>query len=232
MLASYNEVQLIVYKAALAAGVPQGLAELAGVSAAWLHVNDHAGICTIGRAIANLNNNIARPVKLNTRPGIFQADVENKLASVLYATPSIMDLLRDKLPISIKRLDEPLMLLGALVRYSELRRLHCTLDIRNAHGQTSVVIADGEHRIDKPALLDNSIDSGFSVSININAVAETLSIKDPKKHAIREWRSTKNISATMEKHWHELHRLAARSLVPESLKSKKDGAGAGTIDND
>ena len=232
MLGSYNEVQSVVCKAALAVGVPYGPAELAGVSAAWLHVNGYAGISVAKRAIDNLDRDNARPVMLNQELACFQADGDHKLASALYAAPSITDLLRTSLHIAVVGLDEPLMLLSALVRYSNLWGVTCSLDISNANSHINTLIGDGKHAIDDPDTLGDSTDAGFNISINVVSSAETCVAKVPESNVIRSWRSTQEISPVIQRHWHDLQRLAAKNLVPESLKSKKDGAGAGIIDND
>ena len=91
MHASNAELETLACKAAVGAGLPVGLAEDAGVATAWLSMAGLDGADITCRAIENISKSKARPVMLSNHTASFCPDAKGKLASVMYAAPSIFD---------------------------------------------------------------------------------------------------------------------------------------------
>ena len=228
---SQNEIRSVVSKAAVAIGVPYGLAELAGSSAAWLYVNGYDGISTVGRAVDNLSRGIAKPVMLDCQARRLHSDVEQKLASVFYAAPSVTDLLEVESVATITELDEPLLLIGSLVQCSKLRDTNLVLQFSTTDSDTSLIINRGEFNGDQVSALNLGATVRFDVHLTALPISES-DIKKSERKSTENWRSRRHIDEMTEEYWYALQRLAEKILVPESSESQEHGAGAGLIDND
>ena len=228
---SQNEIRSVVSKAAVAIGVPYGLAELAGSSAAWLYVNGYDGISAVGRAVDNLSRGIAKPVMLDCHARHLHADVEQKLASVFYAAPSVTDLLGVESVATIAELDEPLLLVGSLVQCSKLQDTNFALQFTTTNSDTSLTINRGELNRDQVSALNHGTTVGFNVHLTAFPVSES-DVKRSKRKSAANMRARQHSDAMIEEYWYELENLAKKTLVPESSKSQEHGAGAGLIDND
>ena len=233
MHASNAEIETLTYKAAVGVGLPVGLAEDAGVAAAWLSAAGFAGAEIAYRAIENLRKGKARPVIVSSHSESLCPDTKGKLASVMYAAPSIFDFLQTTSPVTVVRLDEPLLLFGHLVCSSSMPAVELVLHSVGSTGEVlQGVIQRGHGRLEGPPLSNQEAKNGSEVSVTMVGISEDRNFKPTKKEIDVRRVAIQRGVAVNEAIWTELKRLAAQTLVPESVESKQRGAGAGLIDND
>ena len=233
MHASNAEIETLTCKAAVGVGLPVGLAEDAGVAAAWLSAAGFAGAEIAYRAIENLRKGKARPVIVSSHSESLCPDTKGKLASVMYAAPSIFDFLQTTSPVTVVRLDEPLLLFGHLVCSSSIPAVELVLHSVGSTGEVlQGVIQRGHGRLEGPPLSNQEAKNGSEVSVTMVGISEDRNFKPTKKEIDVRRVAIQRGVAVNEAIWTELKRLAAQTLVPESVESKQRGAGAGLIDND
>jgi len=233
MHVSNAEIETLTCKAAVGVGLPVGLAEEAGAAAAWLSAAGFAGAEIAYRAIENLRKGKARPVIVSSHSESLCPDTKGKLASVMYAAPSIFDFLQTTSPVTVVRLDEPLLLFGHLVCSSSIPAVELVLHSVGSTGEVlQGVIQRGHGRLEGPPLSNQEAKTGSEVSVTIVGISEDRNFKPTKREAEARRVAIQRGVAVNEAIWTELKRLAAQTLVPESVESKQRGAGAGLIDND
>jgi len=233
MHVSNAEIETLTCKAAVGVGLPVGLAEDAGVAAAWLSAAGFAGAEIAYRAIENIRKGKARPVIVSSHSESLCPDTKGKLASVMYAAPSVFDFLQTTSPVTVVRLDEPLLLFAHLVCSSYIPAVELVL---HSVGSTGVVlqgvIKRGYGRLEGPPFLNQEAKNGSEVSVTMVGVSQGRNFKPTKTEAEARQDAVQRGVAVSEAIWTKLQRLAAHTLVPESTESKQRGAGAGMIDND
>ena len=233
MHVSNAEIETLTCKAAVGVGLPVGLAEEAGAAAAWLSAAAFAGTEIAYRAIENLRKGKARPVIVSSHSESLCPDTKGKLASVMYAAPSIFDFLQTTSPVTVVRLDEPLLLFGHLVCSSSIPAVELVLHSVGSTGEVlQGVIQTGHGRLEGPPLSNQEAKNGSEVSVTMVGISEDRNFKPTKKEIDVRRVAIQRGVAVNEAIWTELKRLAAQTLVPESVESKQRGAGAGLIDND
>ena len=233
MHVSNAEIETLTCKAAVGVGLPVGLAEEAGAAAAWLSAAGFAGAEIAYRAIENLRMGKARPVIVSSHSESLCPDTKGKLASVMYAAPSIFDFLQTTSPVTVVRLDEPLLLFGHLVCSSSIPAVELVLHSVGSTGEVlQGVIQRGHGRLEGPPLSNQEAKNGSEVSVTMVGISEDRNFKPTKKEIDVRRVAIQRGVAVNEAIWTELKRLAAQTLVPESVESKQRGAGAGLIDND
>ena len=233
MHVSNAEIETLTCKAAVGVGLPVGLAEEAGAAAAWLSAAGFAGAEIAYRAIENLRKGKARPVIVSSHSESLCPDTKGKLASVMYAAPSIFDFLQTTSPVTVVRLDEPLLLFGHLVCSSSIPAVELVLHSVGSTGEVlQGVIQRGHGRLEGPPLSNQEAKNVSEVSVTMVGISEDRNFKPTKKEIDVRRVAIQRGVAVNEATWTELKRLAAQTLVPESVESKQRGAGAGLIDND
>ena len=233
MHVSNAEIETLTCKAAVGVGLPVGLAEEAGAAAAWLSAAGFAGAEIAYRAIENLRKGKARPVIVSSHSESLCPDTKGKLASVMYAAPSIFDFLQTTSPVTVVRLDEPLLLFAHLVCSSSIPAVELVLHSVGSTGAVlQGVIKRGHGRLEGPPLSNQEAKNGSEVSVTMVGISEDRNFKPTKKEIDVRRVAIQRGVAVNEAIWTELKRLAAQTLVPESVESKQRGAGAGLIDND
>ncbi len=233
MHVSNAEIETLTCKAAVGVGLPVGLAEEAGAAAAWLSAAGFAGAEIAYRAIENIRKGKARPVIVSSHSESLCPDTKGKLASVMYAAPSIFDFLQTTSPVTVVRLDEPLLLFGHLVCSSSIPAVELVLHSVGSTGEVlQGVIQRGHGRLEGPPLSNQEAKNGSEVSVTMVGISEDRNFKPTKKEIDVRRVAIQRGVAVNEAIWTELKRLAAQTLVPESVESKQWGAGAGLIDND
>ena len=233
MHVSNAEIETLTCKAAVGVGLPVGLAEEAGAAAAWLSAVGFAGAEIAYRAIENLRKGKARPVIVSSHSESLCPDTKGKLASVMYAAPSIFDFLQTTSPVTVVRLDEPLLLFGHLVCSSSIPAVELVLHSVGSTGEVlQGVIQRGHGRLEGPLFSNQEAKNGSEVSVTMVGISEDRNFKPTKKEIDVRRVAIQRGVAVNEAIWTELKRLAAQTLVPESVESKQRGAGAGLIDND
>ncbi len=233
MHVSNAEIETLTCKAAVGVGLPVGLAEEAGAAAAWLSAAGFAGAEIAYRAIENLRKGKARPVIVSSHSESLCPDTKGKLASVMYAAPSIFDFLQTTSPVTVVRLDEPLLLFGHLVCSSSIPAVELVLHSVGSTGEVlQGVIQRGHGRLEGPPFSNQEAKNGSEVSVTMVGISEDRNFKPTKKEIDVRRVAIQRGVAVNEAIWTELKRLAAQTLVPESVESKQRGAGAGLIDND
>ena len=233
MHVSNAEIETLTCKAAVGVGLPVGLAEEAGAAAAWLSAAGFAGAEIAYRAIENIRKGKARPVIVSSHSESLCPDTKGKLASVMYAAPSIFDFLQTTSPVTVVRLDEPLLLFGHLVCSSSIPAVELVLHSVGSTGEVlQGVIQRGHGRLEGPPLSNQEAKNGCEVSVTMVGISEDRNFKPTKKEIDVRRVAIQRGVAVNEAIWTELKRLAAQTLVPESVESKQRGAGAGLIDND
>jgi len=233
MHVSNAEIETLTCKAAVGVGLPVGLAEEAGAAAAWLSAAGFAGAEIAYRAIENLRKGKARPVIVSSHSESLCPDTKGKLASVMYAAPSIFDFLQTTSPVTVVRLDEPLLLFGHLVCSSSMPAVELVLHSVGSTGEVlQGVIQRGHGRLEGPPFSNQEAKNGSEVSVTMVGISEDRNFKPTKKEIDVRRVAIQRGVAVNEAIWTELKRLAAQTLVPESVESKQRGAGAGLIDND
>ena len=233
MHVSNAEIETLTCKAAVGVGLPVGLAEEAGAAAAWLSAAGFAGAEIAYRAIENLRKGKARPVIVSSHSESLCPDTKGKLASVMYAAPSIFDFLQTTSLVTVVRLDEPLLLFGHLVCSSSIPAVELVLHSVGSTGEVlQGVIQSGHGRLEGPPFSNQEAKNGSEVSVTMVGISEDRNFKPTKKEIDVRRVAIQRGVAVNEAIWTELKRLAAQTLVPESVESKQRGAGAGLIDND
>ena len=233
MHVSNAEIETLTCKAAVGVGLPVGLAEEAGAAAAWLSAAGFAGAEIAYRAIENLRKGKARPVIVSSHSESLCPDTKGKLASVMYAAPSIFDFLQTTSPVTVVRLDEPLLLFAHLVCSSSIPAVELVLHSVGSTGEVlQGVIQRGHGRLEGPPFSNQEAKNGSEVSVTMVGISEDRNFKPTKKEIDVRRVAIQRGVAVNEAIWTELKRLAAQTLVPESVESKQRGAGAGLIDND
>ena len=233
MHVSNAEIETLTCKAAVGVGLPVGLAEEAGAAAAWLSAAGFAGAEIAYRAIENIRKGKARPVIVSSHSESLCPDTKGKLASVMYAAPSILDFLQTTSPVTVVRLDEPLLLFGHLVCSSSMPAVELVLHSVGSTGEIlQGVIQRGHGRLEGPPFSNQEAKNGSEVSVTMVGISEDRNFKPTKKEIDVRRVAIQRGVAVNEAIWTELKRLAAQTLVPESVESKQRGAGAGLIDND
>lgn len=233
MHVSNSEIETLTCKAAVGVGLPVGLAEDAGVAAAWLSAAGFAGAEITYRAIENIRKGKARPVIVSSHSESLCPDTEGKLASVLYAAPSVFDFLQTTLRVTVVRLDEPLLLFAHLVCSSSIPAVELVLHSVGSTGAVlQGVIKRGHGRLEGPPFSNQEAKKGSEASVTMVGVSQDRNFKPTKKEIeVRRVAIQRGVTVN-EAIWTELQRLAAQTLVSESAESKQRGAGAGMIDND
>ena len=233
MHVSNAEIETLTCKAAVGVGLPVGLAEEAGAAAAWLSAAGFAGAEIAYRAIENIRKGKARPVIVSSHSESLCPDTKGKLASVMYAAPSVFDFLQTTSPVTVVRLDEPLLLFAHLVCSSSIPAVELVLHSVGSTGEVlQGVIQRGHGRLEGPPLSNQEAKNGSEVSVTMVGISEDRNFKPTKKEIDVRRVAIQRGVAVNEAIWTELKRLAAQTLVPESVESKQRGAGAGLIDND
>jgi hypothetical protein len=233
MHVSNAEIETLTCKAAVGVGLPVGLAEEAGAAAAWLSAAGFAGAEIAYRAIENLRKGKARPVIISSHSGSLCPDTEGKLASVMYAAPSVFDFLQTTSRVTVVRLDEPLLLFGHLVCSNSIPAVELVFHSIGSTGAVlQGVIQRGHGRLEGPSFSNQETKNGPEVSVAMVDVSQNRNFKPTKREAEVRRDAIQRGVAVNEVIWTELQRLAAQTLVPESAESKQRGAGAGMIDND
>ena len=233
MHASNAEIETLTYKAAVGVGLPVGLAEDAGVAAAWLSAAGFAGAEIAYRAIENIRKGKARPVIVSSHSDSLCPDTKGKLASVMYAAPSVFDFLQTTSPVTVVRLDEPLLLFAHLVCSSSIPAVELVLHSVGSTGAVlQGVIKRGHGRLEGPPFSNQEAKNGSEVSVTMVGVSQGRNFKPTKTEEEARRDAVQRGVAVSEAIWTKLQRLAAYTLVPESTESKQRGAGAGMIDND
>jgi hypothetical protein len=233
MHVSNAEIEALTSKAAIGVGVPVGLAEEAGAAAAWLSAAGFSGAEIAYRAIENIRKGKARPVIISSHSESLCPDTEGKLASVMYAAPSVFDFLQTTSQVTVVRLDEPLLLFGHLVCSSSIPAVEFVF---HSVGSTGVilqgVIQRGHGRLEGSPFSSQEMKNGSEVSTTMIDVSQDRNFKPTKREVEVRGDAIQRGIAVNEVIWIELQRLAEQTLVPESAESKQRGAGAGLIDND
>ena len=233
MHASNAEIETLTCKAAVGVGLPAGLAEDAGVAAAWLSGAGFAGADIACRAIENIRKGRARPVIISGHTASLCPDTKGKLASVMYAAPSLSDFLQTTSRVTVARLDEPLLLFAHLVCSSSVRAMELVLHSVGSTGKVlQGVIQRGHGRLEGPPFSEQEAKNGSEVSVTMVGGSQDRNFKPTKKESETRRAAIQRGVEVTEAIWAELQRLAAHTLVPESATSKQRGAGAGMIDND
>ena len=233
MHASNAELETLACKAAVGVGLPVGLAEDAGVAAAWLSMAGFDGADSTCRAIENIIKSKARPVIVSSQPTSFCPDTKGKLASVIYAAPSVFDFLQTTSRITVSHLDEPLLLFAHLVCSSALREMEFSLRSVGSTGTVlQGVIQRGHGRLDGLPISNQEEKDGYEVTVKMVGLSDDRSFKLTKKEMELHRVAIQRGVVVSEAIWTKLQSLAANTLVPESATSKQRGAGAGMIDND
>jgi hypothetical protein len=233
MHVSNAEIETLTCKAAVGVGLPVGLAEDAGIAAAWLSGAGFAGAEIAYRAIENIRKGKARPVIVSSHSESLCPDMKGKLASVMYAAPSIFDFLQTTSRVAVTRLDEPLLLFAHLVCSSSVPEVELVLHSVGSTGKVlEGVIQSGYGRVEGSPYSNQEAKNGSEVSVTMVGISEDHHFKPTKKEAETCGDAVQRGVAVSELIWTELQRLAAQTLVPESATSKRRGAGAGMIDND
>ena len=233
MHASNAEIETLTCKAAVGVGLPVGLAEDAGVAAAWLSAAGFAGAEIAYRAIENIRKGKARPVIVSSHSDSLCPDTKGKLASVMYAAPSVFDFLQTTSPVTVVRLDQPLLLFAHLVCSSSIPAVELTLHSVGSTGAVlQGVIKRGHGRLEGSPFSNQEAKNGSEVSVTMVGVSQDRNFKPTKTEAEARRDAVQRGVAVSEAIWTKLQRLAAHTLVPESTESKQRGAGAGMIDND
>ncbi len=233
MHASNAEIETLTYKAAVGVGLPVGLAEDAGVAAAWLSMAGFDGVDITCRAIENISNSKARPVIVSNQSTSFCPDTKGKLASVIYAAPSVFDFLQTTSRVTVSHLDEPLLLFAHLVCSSSLRKMEFSLRSVGSIGTVlRGVIQRGHGRLDGLSISNQEEKGGSEVTVTMVSLSEDRNFTLTKKEMEMRRVAIQRGVVVNETIWTKLQSLAANTLVPESATSKQRGAGAGMIDND
>ena len=229
MIGSLNEIEATVRRAAAGVGLPPGLAEDAGRTAAWLAVSGLDDLAAVRRALDGcLPATSSRPDGVGT------------WLSALRAGPPACDLarVRPDSPVVLRAVDEPLLIAAAAgiatdpdgMLWVTWRAGDAAVAVECAMGRPSVRVTG---RTDAPEI---ALRSG-GADVRVGATAPGEAVTGP------EWLSPGDFEARLgailetgfacpDETWTALTGHAARFLVPASAESRLKGAGAGLIDTD
>ena len=233
MHVSNSELRVFSSKAALGAGLPIGVAENFGLAVSWLAYAGFEGPKIACRAINSLAEGRSGPAKLVRKQMLLWPDNNFELSSALYVAPSVSDFLQTQEHIEISRLDEPLLLFAHLICSASVvnRKLALSL-LALDKGPFFAIIHNGNGRFRNELFPKDAEEFGFHVnvqSVQESGVDNLVPTRSEVKFRERSTREGVNVN---EESWHELQRLFARTLVPETFESREKGAGAGLLDND
>lgn len=210
MKRSFNEVETMLRKAVIGAGLPVGLAEDIGRAGAWLAAHGYDGIGAVMSAVRDGMSRSVMPAK-DGRALVF-AD-----ARIAVCGPSAIDFVAVADAADEVRLlnaDSPLLLIG----FAGIAAASYGLDISLvfSNGGTASVSA-GILALNGPVPI-----AGTDVVITCQDTGQTAQSGKPPASGV----------VVGEEIWREAEALAVRTYVPSSAASRAKGAGAGLTDND
>lgn len=233
---SVNELESLVRKAAVGAGVDHGYAQEAAQSAVWLAAAGIDCLAGLARALESWSRGESGPVTADREHRTCTLQTASGMpAGALYAAPAIRDFAELMLKtrgfdrIEARNVELPYLTLGQLARRSGTIPLTVTcLDPGAATPRWTARISgnrsaggvdvDGDVRHDGPGdirvMRSNERDPcGTPLAVDVEALfAERLSIAP--------------------QHYDTLGRFFSFTLVPDSDESRRHGAGAGLVDSD
>jgi hypothetical protein len=227
VIVSLNEIETTVRKAALGVGLPLGIAEEAGLAAAWAATLPIAIETLISEALANIDEKrVARPC-FTLANGLCRAD--GGTTSALWLGPTATDIACGETlcRLACEAVDIPFLAAAIVARACE------------GNSQASAVVAWNTCRliITKGAcsILAPSATAlcarGRGLNLRHESKPEswgvlfaTADLQQLKSQALRDGIGVDSPA------WSHVQRYANRTLVPATERSRLIGAGAGDID--
>jgi hypothetical protein len=208
-----NELQTLIYKAAVGARLPVGIAQEIAAAGVWLAQRRYPVCEMITRALAD-----AIDASVNCKKNDQGFELAEARAAV--AGPSAIDMLmadnRADCEISLNGLDEPLLLLGLVGVAAECAGLTTTISTPE-HSFIIGPVGD----IDQA-----SFPTHGPIDVSLQPASDdrtTILIAPATRY---------DPSAISDTGWTQLEQLAHRTYVPATDHSRTSGAGAGLTDND
>lgn len=211
MTFALNELQGLVTKAVVGAGLPAGYAADLASAALWLAQRGFPACDILARALRSGN---AGACLRHAADGL---ECSNARAAV--DGPALIDHLIAADPgirATLHGVDEPCLLLGLLGAAADAYQACFQIDVE----RTSLLVTPCADL----APADLTLTSPQNVTV---ARSNAPPSAEPPQLATRY-----DPAATGDNGWAELTRLATRTYVPASQQSRLTGAGAGLIDND
>jgi hypothetical protein len=213
-----NEIETLVRKAAIGAGLDPGRADDLAAAGLWLAFRAFPVCELVHRALAA---GPGEPLRLSADG----TTAECPLTSAAHSGPAVLDLLLAKPPgfrVVLNDLDE-LRLLVALAAVMATRHQQ---RFRLEWGETLLPIGPGAN----PAAAAVTAGAVRRLSaIRAPAAARPgAAAPDPAETSVTRY----DPDATTDTGWAALQVMAARTYVPASEQSRRSGAGAGLNDND
>lgn len=208
-----NELQTLIYKAAVGAGLPTGIAQEISVAGVWLAQRRFPVCEVIARALAD-----AYGASVNCTKNDRGFDLADARAAI--AGPSAIDLLlatdQSNCEIGLTGLDEPLLLLGFVGVAADCTGV--TISMSTPEHLFAIVCAGNVDKTTFPAI--GPIDV---ILRRASGKADTTLTAPATRY---------DPAALSDTGWSQLEQLARRTYVPATDQSRASGAGAGLTDND
>ena len=210
MIGSLNEIETMLRKASVGAGLPVGIAEDIGRAGSWLAAQGYDGVDAVLTAIRAPVSKLVMPVK---ECGVLVFHTSHSAI----CGPSAIDLLVAEEAgdgVHLLNVDSPLLIIGlagtAAVTYGI---------------EINLGFSDGGSASVSPG---NSVLSGLIPAPGADIVITI------RKAGLKTGQFSPPLGGVVisEEMWHEAEAWAARTYVASTDESRAQGAGAGMTDND
>lgn len=209
-----NELQTLISKAAVGAGLPSGHAHDLSAAGIWLAQRGFPVCSIVARALAS-----GQPLPPKERLARRADSLSWTAGQAAWEGPGAIDLLMCLAPeisLELTDWDEPLLMLGLVGAATDMHQLPIELSSTG----TCFAIGPG-----------GSVDREAVASIFASSLRLRRS-RDAAWPTIAELPQRYDPTATSDLGWPTLEALAGRTYVPSSSSSRTGGAGAGLTDND
>jgi hypothetical protein len=219
VIVSLNEIETAVRKAALGVGLPLGIAEEAGLAAAWAAPLPLGIEALIAEALTNIDEK-----------RVLRQPADKAATSALWLGPSAADFafaMPDE-PIILGPVDVPILVAAIVARAGEGKTERSAAVAWG--GSCSLALNHGEIGIWAPSLAALTARGlEFTVTRGIAPGGKPLfAANDLRRLKLQALSDGVPVGSAA---WTDIKRYAAKTLVPATAQSRLRGAGAGDIDS-
>ncbi len=241
MLLSYYEVYITSLRACTAMGFPHGLNEDAAYITTWLELHKFDGIKKLSEFSKNYKKQIKKKISLNKLRSNKSININN--SSLLLNGPGLIDILCEKtknnnnLEIIIKNCKDPIYILPIIKKISKKfyfikaswsdkkNKNYCINFKKNnvyvgENNKNTILYGD----IILQFLLKKDKSIKWKYNLNISKIKKKIDYNSDQE-------KLEDSLKPQKKYWNNVEKIANKSFVPATKKSREKGAGGGD-DND
>ena len=213
---SFNELESLIRKAAIGAGLPIGHAYAIAAAGRWL-AQRRFPVCDIMATALSCNLGPSEVERLPPSHITFRASraAMDGLAAVELAIAGGPDV-----RVALQQLDVAMLVVGLAGRAADLHQASFEVICQS----TVVVIGPGSD------IAPDGIDACIGMSRGQDLLLTCTTRATQARAALLATRF--ELASADQANWARLANLAAKTYVPASVESREKGAGAGLIDND